>query len=124
MVTEGAGPHMTRWSEGPKIPMSLPPLTRHQGAPCMRNCPTPPDAPYIGVWADHGVVGRCWNIQSLRELENLLDDSYRVRFRPGFGELTTESVRGLIRALGGFLLIEGADGVVEIRRRGWHEQPL
>lgn len=86
----------------------------------MRNCPPPPDTAYTGVWADHGMVGRCWNIQSLRELENLLDDSFRVRFRPGAGELTTDSVRGLLTTLGGFLFIEGDDGMVEIRRRGWH----
>lgn len=90
----------------------------------MRNCPQPPDGAYAGVWADHGLVGRCWNIQSLRELENLLDDCYRVRFRPGAGELTRGAVRELIATLGRFLLIEEDDGAVEIRRRGWHWTPV
>lgn len=86
----------------------------------MGSCPPPLDSAYTGVWADHGVMTRCWNIQSLRELENLLDDCFRVRFIPGVGELTTNAVQTLLGSLGGFLLLQGDDGVLEIRRRGWH----
>jgi len=84
----------------------------------MGTCPPPCDTSRDGVCAEHGGITRCWNIRSLRELRNLLDDSDRIRLIPGQGQLTLEGVRELVADIGGFRLFQGDDGVVEIVRKG------
>ena len=85
----------------------------------MGTCPPPCDTSKQGVCAEHGGITRCWNIRSLRELGNLLDDCDRVRLIPGEGELTLDALRTLVEELGGFRLHETEQGVVEITRGRW-----
>lgn len=85
----------------------------------MGSCPPPCDSSKNGVCAEHGSLTRCWNIRSLRELSNLLDDCDKVRLIPDQGELNLDALRRLVEELGGFRLQETDQGVVEISRLRW-----